>query len=274
MKATNGTPKAGKQTAGQVTLLGAGPGAADLITLRGAQVMADADVIIADGLVGEDLRDLANPKARWINASKRVENSSITLEGIVDIMITEALAGHYVVRLKGGDVGLFARAGEEMAALRAAGVSVNVVPGVTAASAAVASAGISLTHRDMASAVTFLTGHTKGGEFPDLDTIAGGEQTLVVYMGLGSARTLSEALLDRGYAPSTAVAVVESASLENERVLYGTLRTLVDLISAQAVQSPALIIVGDAVRSGHGWWRSIDNADSSTPQTQAHFAHG
>ena len=260
--------------AGRVVLVGAGPGTVDLITCRGAQMMAEADVIIADGLVGEDFRALAGPQTRWIDAAKRVGNPSITQDGIVKILIAEALAGNLVVRLKGGDVCLFARAGEEIAALQAAGIPVDVVPGVTAASAAASSIGISLTHRDLASAVTFITGQTKNNDLPDLDGIAGGQQTLVIYMGLGSAQSLSDALVVRGYLPSAAVAVVEQASQDGERILFGTLRTLANLISDQTVQSPALIIVGDVVRTGQGWWRSENDTQSLTAPAQARFAHG
>ncbi len=262
-----------KSATSRVILVGAGPGAADLITRRGAQAVTDADVVVADGLTGNDLKSLAGPNTRWIDAAKRVGNPSISQDGIIDLLINEALAGNTVVRLKGGDVGLFARAGEEIAALQARGIAVDVIPGVTSASAAAASACMSLTHRDLSSAVTFLTGHTKDG-LPDLSTLSGPGQTLGVYMGLSHARFFSNALVERGYLPSTAVAVVENASDENERILYGTLRTLADLIAGHAVQSPALIIIGDVVRTAQGWWRSESRPDTDDVSTQAHFAHG
>lgn len=259
---------------GRVTLVGAGPGAADLITRRGATAIAEADVIIADGLVGPDLHELASASARWIDAAKRVGVPSITQDGIIDLMTTEAKAGHAVVRLKGGDVGLFARAGEEIAALKAQGIEVDIVPGVTAASASAAAAGISLTQRDLASAVTFMTGHTKEESLPDLDFVAGDQQTLVVYMGLGQARTLSKELAARGFSASTPVAVIERASHDDERVLNGTLRTLPDLIESQSVKSPALLIIGDVVRTGHHWWRSETPVSPAPSATQPHLAHG
>ena len=189
-------------------------------------------------------------------------------------MIKEARNGAHVVRLKGGDISLFARGGEEISGLQSAGIKVELVPGVTAASGAAAAGAFSLTHRDFSSAVTFLTGHNKDEDLPDLDGIVDGRQTLVVYMGLGTSRTLSTSLIYRGYAPSTAVAVIEKASHADERILYGTLRTLPDVITGQDIKSPALIVIGDVVRTSRGWWRdekSIESVETSSPQ---HFAHG
>lgn len=256
-----------------VVLVGAGPGAEDLITRRGERALADADVIVADGLVGAGLRALANPKAQWIDAAKRVGAPSVSQQDIIDTLILEAKAGKKVVRLKGGDVSLFARAGEEITALQREGISVDVIPGVTAASAAAASAGLSLTHRNLTSAVTFLTGHSKDG-LPDLSAVTGPHQTLGIYMGLTHATALSNTLIERGYTPSTAVAVIENASLESERILYGTLRTLSDLITCHGLSSPSLILVGDVVRTAQGWWRSESSPELAPPSSTPHFAHG
>ena len=259
---------------GRVTLVGAGPGAADLLTHRGVQAIAHADVIVADGLVGEDIKALSSPNSRWINAAKRVGDPVMTQSEIIERLLSEARAGNRVVRLKGGDVGLFGRGGEEVAAVVANGIPFDIVPGVTAASAAAATAGFSLTHRDLASSVTFMTGHTKDGQVPELEGVKGSDQTLVVYMGLTNARLLSGALIDKGFAPSTPVAIIENASLENERVFYGTLRSLSDLIAAQNIQSPALIVVGDVVRTAQGWWRCEKNSNTPADPGHVHFAHG
>ena len=264
----------GNSATGRVTLVGAGPGAADLLTQRAVRVLAAADVVVADGLVGEDIKGLSRPQSRWIDAAKRVGAPSISQAEIIDVLIAEAKAGNVVVRLKGGDVNLFGRAGEELASLNAEGIPVEIVPGVTAACAAAASARFSLTHRDLASSVTLLAGQTKDGELPELDSVQNSSQTLVIYMGLGGAQKISDKLIDKGFAPSTAVAVIENASLEDERVFYGTLRSLADLIDGQGIQSPALIVVGEVVRTAQGWWRDDKSADQTADPGQVHFAHG
>ncbi len=273
-RSPQGNDTAGSTVSGHVTLVGAGPGAADLLTQKAVRALAAADVVVADGLVGEDVRALSNPQSRWINAAKRVGAPSISQTEIIDVLVAEAKAGNSVVRLKGGDVSLFGRAGEELAALNAHGIHLDIVPGVTAACAAAASARFSLTHRDLASSVAFIAGQTKDGGFPKLDGVQNSGQTLVVYMGLSGARMLSDKLIENNFAPSTAVAVIENASLNNERVFYGTLRTLADLIDGQGIQSPALIIVGEVVRTAQGWWCGDKTADQTADPDQVHFTHG
>ena len=259
---------------GCVFLVGAGPGAPDLITRRGAEVLARADIVFADGLVTEGFKALAAESAEWVDAAKRAGGKTLGQAETIDAMIAAAQSGKTVVRLKGGDIGLFARGGEEISALQNAGISVELIPGVTAASAAASSAGFSLTHRDIASAVTFVTGHNVREELPDLSVVDGGAQTVVVYMGIGTAKELVTALTDKGYKPSTPVAVIENASLPDERVLYGTLRTLTQVLASQSVVSPALIVIGDVVATGRGWWRNENTAALVQSQTHAHFAHG
>jgi len=261
-------------SAGKVTLVGAGPGAPDLLTQRGAGAIGAADVVFADGLVNEDLKRLLPDDALWIDAAKRVGGKTKSQQDTIDEMINAARAGKNVVRLKGGDISLFARGGEEIAGLERAGIAVELVPGVTAASAAAASAAFSLTHRDITSAVTFVTGHNVNEELPDLSSVEGGSQTIVVYMGIGTASDLVSSLTDKGYKPSTPVAVIEKASLPQERVLYGTLRTLPHLLASQSVESPALIVVGDIVSTSRGWWRTEAPASASAVSGETHLAHG
>lgn len=260
--------------AGRVILVGAGPGAPDLITKRGADALAQADVVFADGLVTEDFKALVPETAEWIDAAKRVGGKTMAQADTIDAMIAAAHTGKTVVRLKGGDIGLFARGGEEINALQNAGVSVELIPGVTAASAAASSAVFSLTHRDITSAVTFVTGHNVREELPDLSFTQGGAQTIVVYMGIGTAQDLVSALTEKGYKPSTPVAVVENASLPEERVLYGTLRTLTHVLTSQSVASPALIVVGYVVSTSRGWWRNDSVTITEKVQANVHFAHG
>ncbi len=259
---------------GKVILVGAGPGAPDLLTQRAVRVLENADIVFADGLVNDDLQSLLRDGAIWVDAAKRVGGKTKSQQDTIDEMIGAAQAGKSVVRLKGGDISLFARGGEEISGLQRAGIEVELIPGVTAASAAAASAAFSLTHRDITSAVTFVTGHNVREELPDLSPVDGGSQTVVVYMGIGTASDLVSALTEKGYKPSTPVAVVERASLPEERVLYGTLRTLPHVLTSQSVESPALIVVGNVVSTSRGWWRTEALAPVAQTAHDAHLAHG
>jgi uroporphyrin-III C-methyltransferase len=260
--------------AGKVILVGAGPGAVDLLTQRAVRALESADIVFADGLVNDDLKAHVKPGATWVDAAKRVGGKTKSQQDTIDEMIVAARAGKTVIRLKGGDIGLFARGGEEIAGLERAGLTVELVPGVTAASAAAASAAFSLTHRDIASAVTFVTGHNVKEELPDLSLVEGGAQTVVVYMGIGTAADLVSTLTEKGYKPSTPVAVVEKASLPQERVLFGTLRTLTQILAGQSVESPALIVIGDVVSTSRGWWRADVSPSAGRVPSEVHFAHG
>jgi len=165
-------------------------------------------------------------------------------------MRDDALAGHQVVRLKGGDPFIFGRGGEELADLRASGISVKVVPGVTSAIAAAAETGIPLTHRDVATSVTFVTGHTLDGSIPELDGLVSSKRTLVIYMGVSNAGTIVKQLLGAGVPDSTPVAVIERATLPDQRLIEATLKTLTEDLGINDVVTPALLVIGDVAALG------------------------
>jgi uroporphyrin-III C-methyltransferase len=193
---------------GTVTLVGAGPGDPDLLTVRAARLIAAADVIVHDGLVGAGVLALARPDARLISVAKQRSRHSVPQDGINALLITEARAGHTVVRLKGGDPFIFGRGGEEVEACRAAGVPVAIVPGISAAVAGGAQFALPLTHRDASSAVSFVAGQCKGLSEQNRAGLAGHGRTLVIYMGVATAADITEKLIADGCAPSTPVAVL------------------------------------------------------------------
>lgn len=236
---------------GSVWLVGAGPGDPELLTRKAERLIGAASVVFHDALVGPGVLDLAAPGARLVHVGKRSGRHSKDQAAIDKLIVAAALAGERVVRLKGGDPSIFGRSTEEMDACRAAGVPVFVCPGVTAASAASASLGLSLTLRGLARKLTFVTAHARAGEVLDLDwqALADPEATLAVYMGKASAGMLSERLIAAGLAADTPVALVENASLAGER----SFRTRLDLLplAAKAAlgEGPALLLIGQAV--GH-----------------------
>jgi uroporphyrin-III C-methyltransferase len=238
-----------------VWLVGAGPGDPDLLTVRAMGALARADVVVHDGLVSSAIVDLAPAQARRICVAKRKSRHSYAQADINRLLVALALQGLTVVRLKGGDPFMFGRGGEELEACRAAGVPCHVVPGVTSALAAAASAGAPLTHRGAAQAVTFVTGHAAADPAgdpaadlgPDLDwaSLARANQTVVVYMGLSSAAAIAQRLIGAGRAPSTPALIVENASLETERRVITSLARLGD--AAAGLSGPALLMVGEAM---------------------------
>jgi len=235
------------RAAGVVWLVGAGPGDPDLLTVRALNVIRQADVIVHDGLVSEAILALAPSGARRIGVAKRKSRHAYPQEEISRMLAAFAREGLMVVRLKGGDPFIFGRGGEELEACRAAGVECRVVPGVTAALAAGAAAGAPLTHRGAAQAVTFVTGHAKAGEAPDLDwpALARTNQTVVIYMGLSNAGAIGARLVAAGRAASTPALIVENVSLETERRIVATLGTLG--AAAEGLTGPAILIVGEAM---------------------------
>lgn len=236
-------------TAGQVQLVGAGPGDPDLLTIKAHRALQQADVIVYDRLVSRDVLSLARRDADLIFVGKREGEHGVGQDGIHEILIREALAGRRVVRLKGGDPLLFARAGEELEALRKEDIHVEIVPGISAFQGIAASAQIPMTDRAHSSSLTLVTGHLKDGAFKDWARLSGKGQTLAVYMGVKSAKRISWGLIAEGVAPSTLVAVVENGTRANERRFYGTLETLPDVVAENAVKSPALLLIGDVVQS-------------------------
>jgi uroporphyrin-III C-methyltransferase/precorrin-2 dehydrogenase/sirohydrochlorin ferrochelatase len=235
-----------REASGRVALVGAGPGDPDLLTLKAARLIGEADVIFADRLAGIEVLKLARAGAEIVNVGKSKGEHSVPQDEIHRRMIAAAQAGKFVVRLKGGDPFIFGRGGEEVEALRAAGVAVEVVPGISSALGCAASAQIPLTHRDMAQAVTFVTGHAALGKEPDLDwdALARGNQTVVVFMGVGMAGVIARRLIAAGRDASTAVAVIENGTRENERRAFGVLGEIETLIQASGITGPALLVIG------------------------------
>jgi len=233
--------------AGRVWLVGAGPGDPDLLTIKALKVLKTAQVVVHDGLVSDEILDLAPEGARRISVAKRKSRHSYAQDEINRMLVAFAQDGLTVVRLKGGDPFIFGRGGEELEACREAGVECHIVPGVTAALAAGASAGAPLTHRGQAQAVTFVTGHAAQGSEPDLDwaSLARANQTVVIYMGLSQATAIAARLMAAGRDATTPALIVENASRGDERRLTTTLGGLAE--AAASLNGPALLIVGEAM---------------------------
>jgi uroporphyrin-III C-methyltransferase len=231
----------------RVYLVGAGPGDPELLTVKAARLIAVADVVVHDGLVDGAIMDMVNPTARLISVAKSRSKHSVPQDGINDILVREAQAGHLVVRLKGGDPFIFGRGGEEAEACRDAGVEVDVVPGISAAMGGAAEAMLPLTHRDASSAVTFVAGQCKGLTDQNWAGLAGKGRTLVIYMGVATAADITEKLISDGLSPDTPVAVLERATRPDARALRTILTDLGDMILREAVASPSIIVVGDVV---------------------------
>jgi len=230
---------------GTVHLVGAGPGDPDLLTVRAARLIGSAKVIVHDGLVDPAVLALAHPAAQLISVAKQRSRHTMAQEEINALLVRTALAGDDVVRLKGGDPFIFGRGGEEVEACRAAGVPVEVVPGISAAIGAAAAAQIPLTHRASASIVSFVAGQCKGLTEQDWSGLAGKGRTLVIYMGVATSEAIAEKLMADGLAPDVPVAVIEKATRTDMRVLRGPLAGLPSLVAREAVKSPALIVIGE-----------------------------
>lgn len=250
------------EQSGRVAIVGAGPGDPELLTLKAHRLLQEADVIVHDKLVGEEVLDLARRDARRIYVGKSRGNHTLTQDEINALIAEEAWAGHLVVRLKGGDPFVFGRGGEELEYLRALGIEAEVVPGITAATGCAAAAGFPLTHRDKASAVTFLSGQGKDGE-PDVDwhVLAEARHTLAVYMGVGTAEATAERLLAHGRDPATSVAVIENGTLPTQRVVKGRLEGLADLVRREGIGSPALIVIGEVTGEDGDEFGAIEAQD-------------
>ena len=230
---------------GTIFLVGAGPGEADLLTLRAARLIENAEIIVHDGLVDASILAMARPDARLVSVAKQRSKHTLPQEEINALLVREARAGRDVVRLKGGDPFVFGRGGEELELARACGVTVEVVPGISAANGAAAAAQIALTHRDAASIVSFVAGQCKGLSDQDWAGLAGKGRTLVIYMGVKTAPQIAEKLMADGLAPDMPVAVIENGARANMRVLRGPLAALPELVEREAVVSPALIVIGE-----------------------------
>jgi uroporphyrin-III C-methyltransferase/precorrin-2 dehydrogenase/sirohydrochlorin ferrochelatase len=230
---------------GEVVLVGAGPGDAGLLTLKGLQQIQQADIVVYDRLVSDDIMNLVRRDADRVFVGKRAGYHCVPQEEINQILLREAQKGKRVVRLKGGDPFIFGRGGEELETLCQAGIPFSVVPGITAASGCSAYAGIPLTHRDYAQSVRLVTGHLKTGGELDWQNLAAEKQTLVFYMGLNQAAAIQQKLLEHGMPSDMPVAIVENGTAIKQRVVDGVLTELAAL--ATQMGSPALIIVGRVV---------------------------
>ena len=232
--------------AGSVVLVGAGPGDPGLLTLRGLRALNEADVILHDRLVSAEVLALARRDAERIEVGKQAGHHHATQDEIHALLLEHARAGRRVVRLKGGDPFVFGRGGEELEFLRAHGIAYEVVPGITAAVACAACAGVPLTHRDHAQSVRFVTAHCRDSlDTLDWRALAQERQTLAIYMGVAGLARLQTQLIAHGRAPATPFALVENGSLPRQRVVTGTLAQLAGRAALHAVRSPALLIVGE-----------------------------
>ena len=233
---------------GRVALVGAGPGDAELITLKGARLLQTAQVVVYDNLVSAGILDLISPTAERIFVGKMAGNHTMPQDDICQLLVDKALEGKFVVRLKGGDPFVFGRGGEEMDVLLEAGVPVDIVPGVTAALGAAASFGFPLTHRDHAQSCVFVTGHLKDHTV-DLDwpALARPGQTVVIYMGVTGLETISRELQAAGLPGDTPAALIYRATWPNEQAHKGTLATLPEVARANKVKPPTLIVIGTVV---------------------------
>ena len=241
---------------GRVYLIGAGPGAEDLLTLRAHRLMMEADVILYDALVPQAVVDMGRRDAERISVGKRKGCHSKSQDEINDMLVELAREGKRVVRLKAGDPLVFGRAGEEMAAMRAAGVAYEVVPGITSALAAAADFELPLTLRGVASTLVFTTGHDlKGDVLPDWARLALSGATVAVYMGRTVAALVAGRLIEGGLSEDTTVAVVENAGRADRRLLHGTLAELPRLEHETSLSGPVMVIIGDAV-AGANFTRS------------------
>jgi uroporphyrin-III C-methyltransferase/precorrin-2 dehydrogenase/sirohydrochlorin ferrochelatase len=235
---------------GRVLLVGAGPGDPDLLTLKAVRALKSADVILYDHLIGDGVLDHARREAALICVGKRKGRHSRSQAEINALMVALAREGKTVVRLKGGDPFVFGRGGEEVETLRASGIPVEVVPGITAATAAAASLQVPLTHRELSHSVTFISGHAAGDGEPDFGQIdfsalAGSRATLAVYMGVSTARALGRKLLGSGWSPATPVMAVERAAHPGERRVSTSLDVLAAEPERLALAGPAILLIGE-----------------------------
>lgn len=260
-----------------VHLVGAGPGDPDLITVRGRDLLARADVILYDGLVDDRLLGYTRPDARRVFVGKSATGQPATQKQINELLVAYGRHGGCVVRLKGGDPFVFGRGGEEALALTAVNVPFEVVPGISSAIAAPAYAGIPVTHRGLAASVAIVTGHEapeKGDTASGAvrwDRLATAVDTLVILMGVSELPEIARALVTHGRAPGTPVAVIERGSWDNQRVITASLATVAGVAAAAGIRAPATIVVGDvaALHDQLSWFQPPATV-ATLPATPAH----
>ncbi|MGD9833516.1 MAG: uroporphyrinogen-III C-methyltransferase [Piscinibacter sp.] len=237
---------------GHVTLVGAGPGDPDLLTVKAARALREATLVLYDNLVSQDVLALVPASADRVYVGKISGHHSLSQDGIIELMLRLAGGGRRLVRLKGGDPYIFGRGGEEAEALAGAGIPFDVIPGISAAQGASAATGIPLTHRDHAESLVYATGHLRGeGEARTVDLdwqlLSRPRQTVVIYMGVGTLPVISAQLQAHGLSGNTPAAIVERATQPGQRTLTGTLATLPELAKRHDVRAPALIMIGTVV---------------------------
>jgi len=244
---------------GKVYLVGAGPGDPKLLTLRAAELLNKADIVIYDRLVGKSILKLAPKTARKIYVGKRSGKHELTQDKINELLINCASEGHIIVRLKGGDPFLFGRGGEEAETLAEKNVDFELVPGVTSAVATPEYAGIPLTHRDYASSVGIVTGHRAGnsGKAVNWSKLAAAVDTIVILMGMESLEAIVKKLTEGGLDPKKPVAIVEQGTTKLQRSFIGTLKTITDLAKKNDVKPPAVVIIGEVAELGRklAWFK-------------------
>ncbi|EOL49980.1 uroporphyrinogen-III C-methyltransferase [Enterococcus caccae ATCC BAA-1240] len=243
---------------GKVYFVGAGSGDPELLTLKGKRVLESADVIIYDRLVHPVLLYLAKESAHFIYSGKYPKNHVLKQKNINQLLLEEGLKEQNVVRLKGGDPGIFGRVGEEIATLQSEGISYEIVPGVTAASAASSYSGIPLTHREYSSKVTLATAHRQAGETIDFKGLTE-NGTMCLYMGVERVESTQKKLLEQGVSSQLPAAIVEWGSLGRQRTVTATIQTMVEVIEKHQIQNPSLIILGNVVscRNGADWFEQL-----------------
>ena len=234
-------------TGGRVILVGAGPGDPGLLTVRAVEALRQADIVVHDGLIDPRVLDIAPASAQRISVAKQRARHTLPQEAINALIVAHVKTGSVVIRLKGGDPFIFGRGGEEVEAVRAAGLPVEVIPGVSAALGCAAEAMLPLTHRDHSSAVSFVAGQCKGLADQDWSGLAGQGRTLVIYMGVATANDIADKLMADGVAPDMPVAVLEKGTLEEHRAIKTLLADLGQMVEREKVASPAIIVVGDVV---------------------------
>lgn len=243
---------------GKVYFVGAGSGDPELLTLKGKRVLESADVIIYDRLVHPVLLYFAKDSARFIYSGKYPKHHVLKQRNINQLLLEEGQRDQIVVRLKGGDPGVFGRVGEEINTLQNARISYEIVPGVTAASAASSYSGIPLTHREHSSKVTLATAHRQVGETIDFKGLTE-NGTMCLYMGVEKVKSTQQKLLEQHVAPQLPVAIVEWGTLGRQRTVTATVQTMTKVIEANKIQNPSLIILGDVVscRNGADWYEQL-----------------
>lgn len=257
---------------GFVSLIGAGPGDPELLTLKALKRLQSADVVVYDRLVAEEILAFIPAGAARIYAGKSCKQKAMTQDEINTLLISLAHTGRKVVRLKGGDPFIFGRGSEEALYLAQHHIPFEIIPGITAAQGCGAYAGIPLTHRGLATGIRYVTGHTAAGGEPELDwkRLADQNTTLVVYMGVQNAGLIAAKLIEHGLGENTPIAVVESGTRRNQRVLRGELQNLGKLVQQQRVVPPATLIIGKvtALADIIGWYMTRGGEEPVSPQSQ------